>query len=582
MAGKRGAEIAKANDILKSAARKFNTSSDEEAAYLTIIKDGVEYPDFKRFAEEFRMYNGKKWVFDDIEYIIPVYQSLVPEKSIMKSTKVTVTEFNLNIVAGFMMMGKTKGIYMMPTEKECGELIVFRLNPVFEEIWGGKYELEVDSREMKQIGGSFLAIRPGTVIVRNVEADYVICDEFEGSPAENLTLTRDRLGFSKIKWLIKTSNPRLANCGIHREFLDGDQQHWHIKCYMCGHEYPLCCSFYLGGIDEKDGKWEYVCPACRETIDRWKYPGFWVPYNSAVSDTHASWHITRLIDKRYSAEEIIKHRDKFRRKQDYDNSILGLPSEEEKQLNDADVRACIQHQYKFQKSGINCFMGIDQGYKNLFVVVLRRDKDGRLIMVWMGAIPGWKNNAIRSLRELMYQYQIYRAVIDRDPEYSHAENFASEFRGRAYTSKPASWRNTDDVGIYKWEYGNESSHVQVHRTAMIEGLFHLFRTRNMILPDEEIIEEFIHHCLGVVKDTDRSGEDSRGIKEIKYTRKWDDHYFMACCLAVCASAEFVDMEGQEMEIEDIPGPLDEILPGMSEYRALLKAERDEIRKQREV
>lgn len=137
--------------------------------------------------------------------------------------------------------------------------------------------------------------------------------------------------------ILKISTPLFKKtCRIHRAYMAGTQERWHMPCPHCGHFQPLEWPNFLANIDpENPADAHFTCVSCGCAIEH-KHKramlaaGRWVADNPAAPNP--SFHVWRALspsrDWESIAREWLAAEGDPRAEQTFFNDLLGLPYEQ--------------------------------------------------------------------------------------------------------------------------------------------------------------------------------------------------------------------------------------------------------------
>jgi phage terminase large subunit GpA-like protein len=216
---------------------------------------------------------------------------------IMKGAQVGMTEVGANLIGYVMHIAPAPIMMVQPTEEMVKKLSKGRIDtlidasPELKERVSAKKSRDGDNTITQKnfVGGTlYLAGANSAVGLRSVPVRYLVLDEVdaypldldgEGSPID-LAIARTRTFPNKKIFIIST--PTVSGMSaIEREFLETDQNYYHVPCPHCGGLQRLV----FGQLKWEDGKPEtakYCCVHCGELIEeRYKGEmlkgGVWVP-----------------------------------------------------------------------------------------------------------------------------------------------------------------------------------------------------------------------------------------------------------------------------------------------------------------
>jgi phage terminase large subunit GpA-like protein len=129
-------------------------------------------------------------------------------------------------------------VYYFQNDAAVGDFSNDRAQPMIEQSpYLSKRVRSTNNVGLKQVGPSSLYFR-GLFTkgkVKSVDADAIFLDELDEAKPSNVVMAIDRLMHSDLQWVTFLSQPSYPGVGVDAEFVDTDQQFWHVKCPGCGH-----------------------------------------------------------------------------------------------------------------------------------------------------------------------------------------------------------------------------------------------------------------------------------------------------------------------------------------------------------
>jgi hypothetical protein len=443
-----------------------------------------------------------------------ILQDTANEVVVMKSGQMGISEIMLGLATHFAI---TKGnvVYLFPTSTHIGEFVQGRFNPVidysdFLDSIVGKGEISSDMRKgrkkdaadkvsIKKIGNHFMYLRGSQNArqLKSVDGDLLVLDEYDEMVQDNIPLAKSRIDHSPYKWIRSLSTPTYPDYGIHSAFLAGDQRYYFLKCEHCGEWQALT---WEDNINPDISTEHRLCRKCRKPIDHTQ-KGEWVP-TFRDRDVH-SYHISQLYSSAISVKFLLDFQKNPKNEEEFYKSKLGLPfTPKGGSLTRDEVFACMgdYKTYYSPDEGV-CTMGVDIGRK---------------IHYQISRFFGNKKKVLRAdtvdefeeLDTLMKKYDIAVCVVDANPEYKKARDFALRFRGRIYLAYYPNMKDSDYYIIGEGKHGELT--VNINRTLSLDYTFDRFRCREIILPrdirddgHEGYIEQVMAPCK--IKQFDKKG-----------------------------------------------------------------------------
>ena len=393
--------------------------------------------------------------FDDRRYLLPMYLDHSKEIVWIKAAQMGATVYMLLRLIWFCLHHKVKcGLYF-PTGDGVKALSKDRLKPLLhssEELRTSVKD-DTDAMNIKQInnihGGLsslYMLYLGGTASKDSVPLDVVAFDEVRlVNPQSDIDQALERLSASKFKYKMFMSTAGYPNLDIHERFLMGTQLTWHVKCncldgFVPSDVFPDCV------VDT--GKEVYLrCPKCKYRIHD-PQNGMYIPHNPGARFN--SYHVSQLVSKRITVAEVWDHYLRTRNKKEFYNAKLGRPyiDEENMPVNDDVLTNCVNDDARWaytpggeRKRWRNCAMGVDQHAGNVFIVIARRNEDGKKQIIHLEFVETANPNyweagkpvtPFKRVHELMKEFDIGMCLVDAMPNANEAQELARAFPNRVY------------------------------------------------------------------------------------------------------------------------------------------------------
>lgn len=288
----------------------------------------------------------------------------------------------------------------------------------------------------------------GAVTTESIPMDVLSFDEVQGMTNAQMEKTIERLSASPIRFTLMGSTANWPDADIDHWYKRGSQQRFHTHCPTCGRDKPLDDYFpqCIQWFDHLQG-YRYVCEAGHILEDTqlgaWRAdnPDADPPVDPKVPKRDRplrirSIHFPQMLSPDMSAGEIY---DAFRFATDlknFYNRKLGKPY-----LDPSQVPVNLEHLRECERQGIaaglrwltrssDCFMGIDQMGQFNVVVLKKRMPDGRQATVHVEEIYAAK--PFERCGELMEAFGVICCVVEINPNYNDAKEFANKYRGRVF------------------------------------------------------------------------------------------------------------------------------------------------------
>lgn len=545
------------NTVFKTPAPILNTGAfdfsppppeNEKLAKLrTLPKDDI--PDLLEWTLKKRPYliPGREFDIKFHKYLVDLYRCKAKDFVVMKSGQAGVSEFLVSYAIHVCDQRNGNVLYIFPTEKVVSDFSTARLGPAIE---ASEYLNQIvidgsgqsgmrgsDRITLKRIRDRFLYFRGSQVQadgsapqLKSVDADCLILDEVDELDQRAASIAVKRLGHSRqdmgnVLWV---STPTYPGYGIHQEYLETNQQEWHIRCEGCGERQPLTIDNVVQEWDDmgrpilwngqsQKTAWA-ACVSCGKELNRLG-DGEWVakyPENERVG-----FHLTKLFSPHNQLIDIVKALDtvdETKRREAF-NQDLGIPySPRGGSLTSENLDACRRdygHGPDYRKT---CYMGIDVG--RVLHVVVRTMTDfesGETKQLYAGE-ANWE-----SIHNLIKIYRPRTIVIDALPETTKARELQNSYPRNMvwiayYPNQPTGSKKEE---MLTWNRVERT--VLIDRTRMLDAAFAGFFGMTSTLPAHaRNIRDYYNHMRASIRTTKETG--SSGIEVATYIETGSDHY----------------------------------------------------------
>ena len=382
--------------------------------------------------EKYTYLGGELYSFKDHEYQLRILQSTSPEIIVRKCSQVGISEMSFrralalaDIIDGFST------IYTLPTATFAADVCKTRIDPIIAESPRLKMKINkvLDNASIKQIGASFLYVKGtyGNNQAISVPADMIVSDEYSFSDEEVVSNFNSRLTHSKYKWQFYLSTPTAFKTGIDKKFT-ASRRHFNFTCCdHCGHFFlPDYYSHvkipgFTGDLREITATniHKYAveravlrCPKCDAVPSLQVEHRAWVcenPTENFVAEGFqvAPFDAPNIITVPY----LVRTSTKYKRRADFDNFNLGLPSED---AESSVLKSDVDRMYDLGQLGSNGqrVLGMDMGvYCSCMVAEVGRD--GKLHTIHTELIH--YSQVDNRYQELVKQFNVTSAVVDSQP-----------------------------------------------------------------------------------------------------------------------------------------------------------------------
>lgn len=392
--------------------------------------------------------------------------------------------------------------------------------------------------------------KPGSKAEREAataDSDFDVHDELDKSNPRTHQQYGERLTASQnMGWEYNLSTPRWPGQMIDAEYTESDQHVWMIRCSRCRFQFELRfpgqpvekgmddyhnLSIEPDRFKDHGAEAKYVCHKCgKEITDDVRLAGQWVP-RKPESGLHRGYRISQLSYVMLNAAQIVAKYLNYDYKSDFWNLVIAIAfSDSQDNLSRELVLAAMKpplggYRMSPHHDGTPTTMGIDVG-KNIHIVIRRPHPllPGRKATVWLEETPDWNR-----LGQLMYQFNVVKAVIDAHPEDRKAYDFAMEHYGRVFR---AEYTDSPDNGIARWDPPpgtiDGDYMVKVHRTMALDADRDRFTSGTIGMPlFNGIVDTFMAHCEKIFRQPvyqQLEGSDTRLVSKYEWVAVGPDHF----------------------------------------------------------
>lgn len=501
-----------------------------------------------------------------------VLDAEAPEIYIMKGAQLGLSEAAINRALYVIDQLKQHVLYVLPTGKAARDFSKGRFNTaLLDSPYLKNLFTDSDSVDMKTAGTTNLYIRGsgGKANLISIPVAQLLLDEVDRMDQKEIALAIERLsGMPPDKRSIwGLSTPTIPNHGIHKLYMQGTQDHFFFKCPSCSRHTELIWPDCMEIIGESASD-----PRCRESFLKCKECQAKLHHELKkewLSD--AEWHSTApnantlirtfQVSQLYSFMEtpgniVVAHfkgmGDEAAATEFY-NSKLGLPFVgENAQITDVQIDNCIGN---YTTDGVKpkdgeyriITLGIDVGKWSYYTLMEWFVKPGKDVCANAhGKVIGFgkflEEEFDTTLDALMYEYQVFAAVIDSEPYTDLARKFARRFPGHVYLNKFLRGYVGKEMTV-----GDEESGAPMctcDRTNWFSSTFSRYRTKRVELPTN-ISLEYRQHLKNIVRKYEK---DDKGNWHCIYVSTGPDHFGLSAVYAEIALpfAARIDNGGEDV------------------------------------
>jgi len=452
-----------------------------------------------------RLIKGNPFSFDGHEYLREIYTALDGDRVdsdvvIEKAAQMGASEWAISAAFWFADRApNTRVIYWFPTDTDVADFSRDRITSAIadsdylQEIVGGGRAIaefakrsrtsgpDVDNVHLKSVRSSLIYFR-GMFAKRrakSIPADFLIFDELDEAPPNNLAQARERMSHSPWKWVLSLSTPSLPDFGIDVTWRQSDQRFLHLECgcpegTVLEDNFPEC----IGVTPDSQDVW-LRCPKCgKDRLDPCRlatvgeYVG-WIP-RYPEKKTKRGYHLSQLFSTAISTRAVWTE---FTSPKvdiaEFYNSKLGVPYAGDRVPLTRELLAQCHGDWPLAAVGQNVCIGIDQG-DQLHIVVTKPDFNTGLVRVINARIIEERDPWPEAYR-LIDSYVNASVVIDALPNKADARRLVDRYKGRAwmcYYSDQQKDVISQDPDKTHPDYGCK---VTAHRTETLDRVVDGFR-----------------------------------------------------------------------------------------------------------
>lgn len=441
---------------------------------------------------EFVTENQKPLDFGSHRILIQPFNDMHPNIVARKSAQIGWTTM---CIYRCIHMAAVQGMniaYTLPTKNVIKEMIVPKVNPIFDSNPKLKELLTQDSQNVKRVGNRTLFFR-GAWTERDaisVTVDCLVHDELDRSDQKVINIYRSRTQASEYKRRERFSNPSVPGYGVDLLWSQSDQMHWLITCETCAHESYMShepdddwLPHYLD-MDQKI----FACgnPDCDgEISDLARTLGRWVPKyakraNDATGAGVRGYWISQLMVPWVSAAELVEiFNDPDTTPEYWYNFVLGLPYQNAELTVNREVilRATTPNVIQLNEVAI----GVDNGVIKHWVM-----------MTPQGIFDYGQTESWDDIEAFLTQFPNSKMVIDANPYPDIPTKLAEKYPGRVWIN----YYEQDKTGLatIRWLTGEDDGVVKVDRTKIFDQVAGEFNRRDLIsVMRHQQMEGYIGH-----------------------------------------------------------------------------------------
>lgn len=480
---------------------------------------------------EFVTENQKPMDFGTHRILAQPFNDMHPNIIARKSAQVGWTTMCIFRCCHFAAKLRMNIAYTLPTKNVIKEMIVPKVNPIFDSNPTLKELLTQDSQNVKRVGNRTIFFR-GAWTERDaisVTVDCLIHDELDRSDQKVINIYRSREQASEFKRRERFSNPSVPGFGVDLLWSQSDQQHWLVTCHTCGHE------SYMN--HEPDDDWLphwldmdrkiFACgnPDCDQEISDFdRTDGRWVPKyakRAVGSDPHATgmrgYWISQLMVPWVSAAELVEiFNDPDTTPEYWYNFVLGLPYQNAELTVNREVilRATTPNVIQLDEVAI----GVDNGVVKNWVM-----------MTAQGVFNYGKTESWDVIEAFLTQFPNSKMVIDANPYPDIPSKLAKKYLGRVWINYYE--QDKTNLATIRWDEGDNWGVVKTDRTKIFDQVAGEINRRDLIfVMRPQQMEDYIAQWAPMYRTIEiNARQQKRGVWLTQENRA--DHYAHATIYA---------------------------------------------------
>lgn len=480
-----------------------------------------------------------------------IYDDTHPFIVVRKPAQVGITEFNINRAlftadSGYAERGVA--LVVLPTGEMAERISQARFSKAINESSYLRRRARPDSGPIRapanvnrrSIGNGvvyFVGSEQETQF-SGIDADVVICDEFDLMKEDTLSLIQSRIRSSRAGRIIVTSTPTIESYGVSALYANSDARRYELACRQCG---TWQTPAFPESVD-----WEriaVVCRSCCEALDPWE-EGRWVadqPGQSAIR----GYQLNRLVltNPPLIAMRMAMEGSLPTTKETFYRQDIGIPwVSEDARLTLDDLDRC-RADLQFDQSILRCrdvVMGVDVGTR-LHVVIRGRYNDRWHLLRAVACTE------FEELDALIKAYNVSRCVVDALPERRAVRDFFRRHMGLVRLCI-----YIKDAISAHWDWTDGVAYVRVARTLAMDDWLHSFKSGLFAVPENyrELCDgEYVKHLLAPVRVIELDGY-GQPVAAYKHTRPDDfahaEVYAMLATTRTGGGVFVLDLENRQM------------------------------------
>ena len=472
------------------------------------------------FARRHVKLRGRPFGFDGHAYLKAIYDDPAERTVFMKAAQVGLSTYHL-IKALLLAVDGYKTVYFLPTADQARAFGRERFKPLLKNSGlAGGASGPADRVTFADGAVLFHGLR-SEAGVRSVDADFIVMDELDVSPADRVVLATDRVLHSDLAWISYLSTPTYPGAGVARLFEESDRRHWLVRCDGCRFDFdpddhfPDC-------IGEVNGTVFRICPRCGRPFD--PGAGRWVAAYPSRKGLRG-YHVSHLATTLPAAEVLRQYRAAerpFELRRFY-NSVLGLPHHDPAGgLSPEELSTCVGD-YAATQTADGAVMGVDTG--DTIYVVVGLNEPERLKVIYACEVDHFEE-----LDGLIKRFGVAACVVDAMPYKASASDLARRHRGRVWIAYLGAQRYYVDV---ERQAAGPVPRVGLDRSSAFDEMVTAVRRGEVSFPrrDDPAVDRLLEHLGNIYRVVE---ETSTGYRAV-WKNAGPDHYACALLFALTAA-----------------------------------------------
>lgn len=461
-------------------ARRRQKMRIEAAGLMSSIPEDMTFRAWcDKLASEGMKVDGKPFRLDNRTALTPIYEAIPSTKEeafrkilvIQKATQLglTVWEVLANIYMAIKWGPVTIGMFMpdQATASYKSEHRFMRIVRSVPQIYqamtsavrGGEKKTVGEGNVLTRTMGESIFLflwTSGRVSTESRPMDVVTLDEVQEMDLAEIDKVRARTGDSDVAFTMLLSTANMPELDINFWYLMGTQEVWQTLCPHCDAMSDLTdpagifparsIGYNTGQIPTAPlNEYVWLCPECGGHIvdpQVGEYKAF------KPGAAFRSFMLPRTISPRMTPREMIESFGRAKtgdQKKSFYNRTLARPYIDADQLPVtmghclAAVEAGRLAGVVWEKSGVGCYMGIDQMGSFNAVIIKKRLPDGRQATVHVEAV--FDADPFARCSALMEEFGVVVCVVEQLPNVNDARRFANKHKGKVFLAGYADLKN---------------------------------------------------------------------------------------------------------------------------------------------